>query len=368
MIDPPANLSGTAGRPITVRAVNDGKVLIDGEGARSPVRLDYNDYFILEGLNASRSGGTVVLISHSKHAIVRRVAAWDAADNNTNIFGTHSSEHVLFEDVAGWGIARKIFSASQGGNHFTCRRCWGSWDGSHFIGPKMTYTLAYNNYNVIVENSIGTWSGRDMKESYYLECSGHTSAQCNRLHTNYVVDQPYGIFAVDRLDGDKNANSRLLGSIAYITSADRFNPAQLFYILGIDAMAVANGVAYIQPGSHTTKRPFGLYGRKGAVASSLSARSLTGIGAAESLISVDWDTEDISLGTTTSRVGNVFSQAQGAEICTRYKDGVLTTEPLWPWPMNQRVMDAMAQSGRTPVDVTATIERMLGPIPSRCRR
>jgi hypothetical protein len=46
---------------------------------------------------------------------------------------------------------------------------------------------------------------------------------------------------------------------------------------------------------------------------------------------------------------------------------VRTTQPLWPWPMNQRIKDALVQSGRQPVDVTGTVEKMLGRIPQECR-
>jgi hypothetical protein len=34
--------------------------------------------------------------------------------------------------------------------------------------------------------------------------------------------------------------------------------------------------------------------------------------------------------------------------------------------MNQRIKDALVQSGRDPVDVTQTIEGLLGPIPQAC--
>ena len=34
MIEPPDNLSGVAGRPITIKALNDGKVTINGQGGR----------------------------------------------------------------------------------------------------------------------------------------------------------------------------------------------------------------------------------------------------------------------------------------------------------------------------------------------
>jgi hypothetical protein len=63
-------------------------------------------------------------------------------------------------------------------------------------------------------------------------------------------------------------------------------------------------------------------------------------------------------------------------------NGQVTNEPLWPWPMNQRIKDATASAGpykgpcptciggratRRPTDVTADIQALLGPIPSVCR-
>ena len=53
-------------------------------------------------------------------------------------------------------------------------------------------------------------------------------------------------------------------------------------------------------------------------------------------------------------------------LCTRYVNGTLTSQGLWPWPMNQRILTATAQAG-TGVDVTATMEALLGPIPAQCR-
>ncbi len=45
----------------------------------------------------------------------------------------------------------------------------------------------------------------------------------------------------------------------------------------------------------------------------------------------------------------------------RYKDGVLTDEYLWPWPMNQRIIDAMVLAGyNDPVDLTRTVFELAG--------
>jgi hypothetical protein len=366
MIDPPDNLSGRAGSPITVRALNDGKVTINGQGRSRPVLLILNDYFVLEGFNAHSSSEAVVTIYKSEHNVVRRVAAWDAYDGNNAIVSTGGSEYTLFEDVAAWGIGRKVFNASQGGNYVTCRRCWGRWEGSHFIGPKLTYTLAYNNYDMIIENSIGTWSGEKMKETYVLQCPpGSTNSRCGTTKTNYTVDQPEAIFGVDTNNGNP-ARSKILGSIAYIKKMDRFHPNRLYWVVNVDAVEYHNNVAYVEPGSHTNKQAFGLYGLKSGSAEDLVAKNLTGIASTQSYYSNQWKTSNISEGSNVSSVPNVFL-GSAAQICRRYEDGILTSEPLWPWPMNQRIIDAMKASGRAVVDVTKTIEELFGPIPSQCR-
>jgi hypothetical protein len=151
MILPPKELNGASGIPITIRALNDGKVLINGLGGLPPVQLSYNDWFVIEGINACCSNTSVVSLSNSSSNVIRRVAAWDAADKNTNIFGAHYGSHNLFEDVAGWGRARKIFSMSQGGDFTTVRRAWGRWERSTVVGPKLTYSLAYNSYHMTCE-------------------------------------------------------------------------------------------------------------------------------------------------------------------------------------------------------------------------
>lgn len=371
MINPPQNKSGTSSARITVAALNDGKVRINGQGSYIPVRLSYNNYFVIEGINASDSAATVVTLSNSSNNIIRRVAAWDAADGNHTIFGIHYGSNNLLEDVAGWGIARKIYESSQGGNNTTIRRAWGRWEGSHVVGPKMTYTLAYNNYNMIVENALGTWSGERMKQTYVLlDYYGNPwTGNGAGTYTNYAVDQAYGIFGNDGFTGsDKNARTKLLGSLAYVRSNDRFHPAQAVFITKIDSIELAHTAAYIQPGTNTTKKPYALYNLQTATSLNLLIRNSTAIGGAGSFYGTEWKKSALSEGASLSAVANAFtSTTSGANLCYRYQNGALTTQPLWPWPMNQRIIDATLQSGRTAVDVTATIESLLGTIPAACK-
>ena len=362
MILPPQGLSGAAGIPITIRALNDGKVLINGQGIQRPVLLLYNDWFVIEGINACCSTDDVVGLSRSNNNIIRRVAAWDAADANTNVFSAHlSSSYNLFEDVAGWGTARKIFSASQGGDYTTIRRAWGRWERSTVVGPKMTYTLAYNNYHLTCENCLGTWSGQGMPETYVLmgyDGNPWTGTGAG-TYTNYAVDQPYGIFSVDRLDGDKNANARLLGSLAYVLSTDTYKVSHVVFIYNVDSLEIKDTAAYIAPGSNLSVLPFGLYGLSSGTAQHLIAENLTAFGGAPSVLTNAWLLGNVwavpSPITGYAPGENILNTARGANLAYRYQDGSLTDQPLWPWPMNQRIIDGLAQSGRPPVDVTATL-------------
>jgi hypothetical protein len=372
MINPPQNRSGTASGRITVKALNDGKVWINGQGSNIPVRLSYNNYFVIEGINASNSVSTVVSITHSDNNIVRRVAAWDAADGNHSIFGIHNANYNLLEDVAGWGIARKIYQSSFAGNYTTIRRAWGRWEGSHVVGPKMTYTLAYNNYNMLVENAIGTWSGERMKQTYTLldYYSKPWTGTGAGTYSDYRVDQPYGVFGNDGFTGSesKNARSKLLGSIAYVRGSDRFQAAQAIFLTKIDSMELVHTAAYIEPGTQTNKRPFALYNLQTSTGSNLIARNLSAIGGTTSYYGTEWKTSALSEGALSTAVSNPFtSTTSGANLCHRYQNGTLTTQPLWPWPMNQRIIEATVQSGRAAVDVTATIEKMFGVIPPSCK-
>ncbi|MBN2494619.1 MAG: hypothetical protein JXR96_08530 [Deltaproteobacteria bacterium] len=53
----------------------------------------------------------------------------------------------------------------------------------------------------------------------------------------------------------------------------------------------------------------------------------------------------LQVGLGDAERPRVAGEPVGAQIEHRYVDGVLTAEPLWPWPMNERIEAAMVQSG-----------------------
>jgi hypothetical protein len=393
MIAPPSGLSGRSGSPITIRAFNDGRVLINGQFARSPVRLSGNSWFVLEGFNAKNGGpaltahSVVSLSRGSDNNVLRRIAAWDASiAANSSIFGVHGSIGNLLEDVAGFGAGRKIFSNSQGGDNTTCRRCWGRWEGSTRQGPKHTFTLAYNSYGFVCENCIAFWSGESMPEDYTMISSADGSGDVPK--SNFAVDQPYGLLSVDGIGlDDKCSNVRLRGSLALVRSSDvmphNMIGGAVLVVGNTGCYEIRDTMSFIQPGGNTHVRGFDL--RNGTGTSPKSAQEITSVrssSAGDSLGS-SWSVAGSSIGTTLPAVISPWTATSGgANLCKRWERGQVTNIPLWPWPMNQRIKDATASAGaysgpcpgcvggrlaRRATDVTAIIESLLGEIPSTCR-
>ena len=173
------------------------------------------------------------------------------------------------------------------------------------------------------------------------------------------------------MTGDKNADIRLLGSLAYIQSTDKYPASQAVYVTKLDSVEIKDTAAYIAPGTNLSVRPFGLCGfASPAVAKNLRASDVTSFGGASSIYS-QWTKSNVWSGSSPSSYAsgeNVFNTSRGANLCSQYKDGNLTNQPLWPWPMNQRIKDALVQSGRASVDVTATIQKLFGTIPAACTK
>lgn len=353
MIQPPTTLSGTAALPITVKAENDGAVTINGQCVRRPVDIT-GDYFILEGINAHSAQDSVIRIQAASFGgQVKRVVAWDAGCDHSGNEGTTfaiSGDSWLVEDSAAFGIARKHFDSAQGGNDNTFRRVFCRWEqrpgGS--VGPSTCMSLFYNHFRMTLENAI---FNRDA------------------IDTNQAT-QSQSTFGQDGvITGSDRADSRLLGSIGYIRNDDINCCGHVFSGSPSATYEIKDSVFYIEPGgtAHTTKKAINV-ANSGNPPRVLSLTNIVGVSATASTISSDWIQSNVRTGTSlTNAIGagtSVFNEIQG--ICKRYVNGTLTTTNLWPWPMNARIIAAMTAAGKTPIDVTAEIEELLGPIPAGC--
>jgi hypothetical protein len=354
MIDPPDGFSGTPAARVTIQALTDGTVTLDGQSARIPVALRGNDYFTITGVNAHHSNASVFLIQGSVGTILQRVIGWDANPNdNTYIFevtisGTYGrSDQTLIEDCGAFGLARKPLSTYESQGPTTWRRCWARWQGTYHFGPKVAGTLAYHSSNTRLENSIGTWH-RTLTDSNTAQQHAVWMAAEGTTH-------PFDI--------------EILGSIAYARNTDTFTAARGFFVgtefgprnnITLRDNAVFFGTAYA-----TTKR--GVHFQDCPTCTGHVVENMTLVGGLAPTFPGHVSHTNVEHAATLAGVSSLFTGGTGATICRRYVDGTLTTTPLWPWPMNARIVAATTASGYGGVDVTATIESLFGPIPAACR-
>src|SRR5262249_4611635 len=93
MIIPPAGKSGTSSAPITIRALNDGRVFIDGQFARVPLVIEGQSYWTFQGFDAGNSTGDVISINNSGVSSTgltfQRVCASNTNGVNNMVWGVH---------------------------------------------------------------------------------------------------------------------------------------------------------------------------------------------------------------------------------------------------------------------------------------
>jgi hypothetical protein len=328
-------------------------------------------WLVVDGIDAHASSETVVTISRSENVLVRRVVAWDARDENTDVLGVHYGK---------------------GGDNCVCRRCWLRWEGSTNVGPKMALSMWYNSTGELAENVIATWDNGSMPDLYTTQNNGapYTGTFAG-TKTGGATDQAYGLFSRDRNDSTTTAGARIFGSIGYLRGTHRYDPQALFFLNGEDDVQVQNCAAFAEPGSFDAAIPFWLYGpANGSQGTGLTAQDLSSVGATADTITSEWSPSGVEHAATANGLADSVYVGNAAHLCFEYLNGVETATPLWPWRMNARILAATQKAadpqhthqiyqGDPPVltdvvdphaveDVTATVEAMFGPIPAACRR
>lgn len=395
------NIDGSDGSPITIKALNDGMVTIDGGDTNRPIRVGQggggaNDWIVIEGFNAHSSSSEVVQVIYSSNVSIKRVVAWDAKNpGNNTVFFTNDGTNVLFEDCAGWGTGRKIFGLYQG-TDTTFRRCFGRFtkhNSETIPAVKETFTLNYYSDGSIIENCIGTWdeiSGSDQPNAYAIMSTDQNStgdsfkllgsifysldSQTATTTLNYIVELGlgYGYHDFDTLE--------IKDVLAY---TDRGSYIATFFIDPSDTVVTASYLTSFGGSGYQAADDFSVnfitagQGWSGSIAGGTVNHSIVqgadnyGVSVGDDYdyiafydnTSGNWESGSAPSNNTTSNpdlvgnCGNIFqydcttnrpevaSQDVGAKIQYRYVDGVLTGDELWPWPMNDRIAAALVASG-----------------------
>lgn len=364
--------NGTSSNPITIKAAVDGGVLIDGQFARTPCAITSSSWIRVEGINFRHSLGSVVFVSSGDDITFSRCIAWDA-NGTTNVHCvsvTGNSDRVEFVDCAFFGVGRKTFSHSQssGTGDVTCRRCWIRYEGHQSGGA--TVTTRYRSFGTKYIDSIITHDVTQVQTSGALGIcminDSHSGvsdcAQAEVLGTLiYVHNQAtlggsanFGIMRQGARDLDHDINCSRYEHVAVIVQPGGKNllheGVELFSVSGKSYTNVVRNLTTVSQGGNTIDSGWSIPSGEHVHSTSIPA-----------------------LGSAT----HPWTATQGANLCYLYG----TTTPKWPWPMNDRIKAATGYSGgysgpcnsgcirtvRSAHDVTASVENLLGTIPSACR-
>jgi len=386
-----SSLHGSDLQPITIKAANDGKAVIDGmagaNGNYEPILVSDSSYVTIQGVVVQNSYGSVIYLdggsgSGLDHIILRRVTAHDAGPGNFHVFDIESAKmtNVLIEDCAGWGQGRYIYSVyhAQAANTVTLRRCYAYWQSeTAFTGAPRAAFNVYGAKNVILENCIGrncvpSAPGStdyftavyqtsddttnfpadntrilgclfyDNYEGYWLNNIGGSNTlwkDCyfeTPLNSSGYTTQNQG----DAFFVNGNGNPQTIQNCTFRNSVDGFNRGGTLGTITLNNSAfVSNTTGIHNDPGHSNCGFFG------------NTSNGTTTGGGDVTANPLYDT------TTYGRGGAIFIASGspykgtgtdgsdiGANILYRYVDGTLTTTPLWPWPMESRVVTELGIS------------------------
>ena len=205
-------------------------------------------------------------------------------------------------------------------------------------------------------------------------------------------DGPRGVlFLRDLEPPDRDVHNiglRIYGSLAYAPPGGVYSAVTGFHIggsvypsKGLKGVLIENSVAHIASTEkfaagltncdddireHPDGCSWELKDDRGQAPLLLRRVTLVGGNQPPTRIRKDWRQENVrtfSLG----RDVDIYKGTIGpAALCNRYVDGRETPLPLWPWPMNDRILTATERSSWSTAHVMSEIAAIFGPPPSEC--
>ncbi len=376
--------SGSPGNPITIKAEKDGQVTIDGQGVRwacyignSSESAPRTRYINIEGIRCKNSIVGTFSVVRSDYINIKRVSAYHSGGRNNSIFDLWHSTYVLLEDVTGSGNGRVIYNALAC-DYVTIRRAFGYWWSSN--NTPRNYMQVYGSDNVLVENNIGI-----LKETVNHQVGGiavwanrwDDSADYNKIYGNVMYGFNGNYYSVNSSDNQIRGNNVFKDNVALGNP----NNAGLFYLYPsgfghysdshtvVEYMTItqiANGSGYDIRNNYpgTGYGPAGMLknsdvsnnGRYGIMdftgtlthtynnvyGQPLGNYYGGGERSYESHLNPNYKTAIFGKGGYLMRAQNLKDLGEsgadlGAEVLYRYVNGILTSTPLWPWPMEDRI-------------------------------
>lgn len=368
------SLTGTAAAPITIRAAADGGAFVAGG-----IEISSSKHVIVEGFVTSPT----FHILDSNDVIARRNTSIGTAANenvNVHVVLVGNSDRIVLEDTVSLGTGRYsqlVFDSQD----VILRRSYAEWSSNSWGGsPKCAFGI-YGSRRVTLENVIGRMAQPDSSNDNTPIFAGLliTASDANRFQAPTDITIRGSIFS-DNFSGGMEFSGNAYNNLGSAKNVVREN------CVFIDQTWRFAGGIWEQ---YNKLRGWGtcLASDNGTVTSSTFVRNQAAVwqwwsnSSVENSLFVDnerafysvYDAHSYSgfWGNTTinGTVGPTDVAADprqdearygrgayffvpddspmkgagrdgadiGAEVLYRYEDGVVTDQPLWPWPMEERV-------------------------------
>jgi len=361
--------SGSSSSPITIRAKNDGEVIIDGQNNRRPASIS-SSYIIIEGIIFQNSSGNVVTVTGS-YNIFRRISAYNANPNtNSHIWLENRCSKNLYEDCVAAGSGRVCFEPFKS-NGSIYRRCYARMGR----GPSGMYHTGFQPYgasNILCENcifeyeegttpapgpSITNTDNEPMNPEDNIVLSsiirdftgivdGGQGAEKFYMIQNSVNIRPrhYGASIRTGAAEIKISNFVVVDAPTAVTSDNFRNHSNPSHIEITNSVFIDNNMALgAYDGTTQLVKYCNFYNNSSNFASAVSQ------GAGNLFINPGYDVLKYGDGAYLMYAPNLLGKGEGgqnmgADIRFCSVNGKLTNTPLWPWPMESRIVNEIGVS------------------------
>ncbi|MDH5571312.1 MAG: hypothetical protein OEY89_06075 [Gammaproteobacteria bacterium] len=345
--------SGTSSNPTIIRAEHDGDVIIIGSGM--DLFIDAS-HIVIEGLSfISNSNGIARILGNNNE--IKRTSFAGIDINNTDTLVSILGDNNLIEDSWIFGSGHtgitigKVYNYS--GRDNTLRRVLVRLD--NYVGSKGFNGISlYQANNVTFDNVLVLDSGTT--DSTFEFKAGIRSREGDGSNHNFfgtmIINNPYDGFITSTTNCENcvawNIGERAIwqekyspGSFNKTTIGNSTTGAQVY------DNVFTNTLIYNSGGSNNIGGDFNHF--YSSPSTNMGNNYLTNDPQLKYLTRIENNTPGFQSGLN--------NENRGAEIINRYENGVLTNEPLWPYPNEDRIMRTMCDpvylqdSGRTGINL-----------------
>ncbi|MDA8389004.1 MAG: hypothetical protein M0Z58_10150, partial [Nitrospiraceae bacterium] len=404
--------------PTSPLLLNQSYIDIEGINFQNSGPYDSNPYCATDGEGYSNVQG--LNIYGDNHVILRRVVANGSSGCNSAVIALAGVSDSLIEDCAASGEGRVVLNLN-GCNNDTIRRCWLDWTGPDTGGGDVdNVTQVYDSSNILMENNIGV-NFTTSNIEFFNTWGHYSSISGNKFYGNIGINtnsEVAGGMFMDAAECGQSVSGTIFSDNVGILLGGGGQPAEEVNAYYGNGTVFTNNT-FVSPdstgggGIDLLYRP-SCEGQQAAVASASSNSflnlwaGLAGSDGSNYLLSHDYNnfynmyggygplafaskmsppdlnTHEIQAdpGYPTSTYGyGAYLMAPssmqgkgsggtdiGANVIYEYVNGSLTSTPLWPWPMESRIVAAFGKSATYADDGnghTGGIWKTLSGIPTR---